>query len=71
MFPSFEDFLKTLTEEENQVIFSEITETLERTQEETSDNKFMVGNSIAAISYSCSLALIRRYHQWLSQELKP
>jgi len=31
MFPSFEDFLKTLTEEENQVIFSEMTETLKRT----------------------------------------
>ena len=71
MFPSFADFLKTLTEEENQVIFSEMTETLERTRKETSDNEFILGNSIAAISYSCSLALIRRYHQWLSQKLKP
>lgn len=71
MFPSFEDFLKTLTEEENQVIFSEMTETLRRTQEETSDKELILGNSIAAISYSCSLALIERYHHWLSEKLKP
>lgn len=71
MFPSFEEFLKTLTEEENQAIFSELTEVLEKTREETSDNELFLGNSIAAISYSCSLALIERYHQWLSQKLKP
>lgn len=71
MFPSFADFLKTLTEEEKQEIFSEVTETLERTREETSDKELILGNSVAAISYSCSLSLIERYHQWLSQELKP
>lgn len=71
MFPSFEDFLKTLTEEEKQAIFSEVTETLKKTQEETSDNELVLGNSIAAISYSCSLALIERYHQWLASKLKP
>jgi hypothetical protein len=71
MFPSFEDFLKTLTEEEKQAIFSEVSEALKRTQRETSDKELILGNSIAAISYSCSLSLIERYHHWLSQELKP
>lgn len=65
---SFEDFLNTLTEDDIASIIDECQKPLEAVQNGSSD-KTRFGNQIAAISYFTSIGLLRRYHEWLSEQL--
>lgn len=65
---SFEDFLNTLTEDEIASIVDECKEPLEAVQNDSS-GEAQFGNQIAAISLFTSIGLLRRYHEWLSEQL--
>lgn len=63
---SFDDFIKTLTEDEIAAIIDECQEPLAAVHKESSSSTAL-GNQIGAISYFVSLGLLRRYHEWLQQ----
>ena len=62
----FDDFLKTLTEDEISEIMNECQEPLTTIREQSSGSTAF-GNQIGTISYFVSLGLLRRYHEWLQQ----
>lgn len=66
---SFDEFWNTLTEDD----FAEITHTankhIQLVQEETAERKNLIGNQIAMCSTTFTKEILRRYHNWLSEQL--
>jgi len=62
----FDDFLKTLTEDEVADIINECQEPLAAVQDNRVD-KTHLGNQMGTIALFTSLGLLRRYHEWLDE----
>lgn len=63
---NFDDFVKTLTEDEITQIINNCKAPLDKVASELLDN-LAVGGQIGTMSMFISLGLLRRYHEWLAE----
>lgn len=66
---SFDEFRKTLTEDELARIADDAGQVLAKNRDELSDDpKTALGNQITTISLFMSLGLLEKYHEWLEEQ---
>lgn len=64
----FNNFLSTITTKEVEDIMNEADRNIETLRSDNSDQSTHLGNQIGGLSFSISLQLLRRYHEWLEQQ---
>ena len=64
---TFDEFLKTITEEDWEEIANRGNDFAESVRLESSP-KTALGNQVAAISLGITTGLLQRYHEWLSEQ---
>ncbi|QPT45694.1 hypothetical protein I6G25_05500 [Macrococcoides caseolyticum] len=64
----FNNFLSTITTKEVEDIMNEADRNIESLRSDNSDQSTHLGNQIGGLSFSISLQLLRRYHEWLEQQ---
>ncbi|GEU27909.1 hypothetical protein QuyetLC_22760 [Bacillus anthracis] len=65
---SFDEFRNSLSEDDICEIVSVAQDSLENSREDFSkDPRTSLGNQIATISYSISIGLLEKYHEWLEK----
>ena len=63
MLKSFDDFMETISEEELNQIANENAKKI------AGDSNKFTPTQLSAFSFSMSISLLRKYHQWLSDQL--
>lgn len=66
---SFEEFWSTLTEDQFCEIANSVNEQMQAIADGTSNPKNIFGNQIAVCSTGFTKAILKRYHEWLSEQL--
>lgn len=68
-FPSFSDFKKTITQDDFKKWAAESNRQI-RDLKKDYPGAIQFGNNSGAISFTFSIGLLEKYHQWLSQQLE-
>lgn len=66
--PKFEEFIQSLSEEDWNEMKKINVESI-NTLIENSPNDAQLGNSIFAISLQTSINLLKKYHEWLNEQI--
>jgi len=63
----FNDFLKSITQEDLNAIFEDANKKAAEARDAMSSGKEYFGNQIGVVSYTIALELLGLYHKWLEQ----
>ena len=69
MLRPYEEFLATLTEDVICEIANTANKQMQIARETTENKQNLIGNQIALCSLSFSQEILKRYHEWLSEQI--
>ena len=66
---SFDEFLGTLSEDDYAEIMDFADDLKEHVRSSTEDPKYLLGHQVASMDLAITMAVLSKYHSWLSEQL--